>query len=84
MTNERVALEQSVAELHGKAIALARWLNDNEAKLPSGVKMPRGAAVHCDVERCLSQNSLQHLQQAACKVMGVCQIFPEMGSESIE
>ena len=65
MGNERVALEQSVAELNGKAIALERWLGDNEAKLPSGEirlaipaatglgkQLCSGGSSHTDLEVC--------------------------------
>ena len=36
MQQERIALEQSTAELNGKATALDRWLSANEAKNSGG------------------------------------------------
>ena len=49
MQAERTALESCVLELSGKAVALERWLADNEAKTPEGEVDADGAIVAADV-----------------------------------
>ncbi|KAK9813095.1 hypothetical protein WJX72_008931 [[Myrmecia] bisecta] len=49
MQQEKVALESTVLEMHGKSVAMERWLAENEAKNPEGEVDADAAIVPADI-----------------------------------